>query len=150
MYAISVRLPWTWYLLWAGKDIENRGLRFPRKYRGRILLHASKWWNETEMLWDVESANGMWAQRPTRAQYAPQLTLRNLHETRGCVVGSIEIVDYVEESSSPWFAGDLGIVVRNPIPFRKPIPCRGALGLFQIDTSGPAFQEQLRSLPQVV
>jgi hypothetical protein len=49
MRAISVRVPWTWYLLYAGKDIENRGLRIPRAYCGRALLHASKWWNQEEM-----------------------------------------------------------------------------------------------------
>jgi len=39
MRALSIRQPWLWAILFAGKDVENR----PRKcyYRGPILLHAS-------------------------------------------------------------------------------------------------------------
>lgn len=146
MKCLSVRMPWTYYLMHAGKDIENRGRRFPRNFRGRVLLQASKWWNEEEIQWDIEDANAMWAKPPHRELNAPELTLSHLKETRGCIIGSIEIVDYVEQSDSPWFVGDLGIVVRKPIPFIKPIPWKGMLGLFNVDMSGPEFADDLRAI----
>jgi hypothetical protein len=132
--------------MYASKDIENRGLRFPRNYRGRVLLHASKWWNQEEIRWDMEDANLMWRQRNfERAAAAPTPTMRQLEATRGHVIGTIEIADYVEQSDSPWFSGDLGIVVRNPVPFTTPIPLKGMLGLFTVDTSTSEFQKQLQS-----
>jgi hypothetical protein len=145
MKCISVRVPWTWYLMYAGKDIENRGRTFPRQWRGRVLLQASNWWNQEEIRCDIEDANRMWAKNHIRAEGAPELTLQHLDETRGHVIGTIEIADYVEQSDSPWFSGDLGIVVRNPVPFTTPIPLKGMLGLFTVDTSTSEFQKQLQS-----
>ena len=48
---------------------------------------------------------------------------------RGGIVGETEIVDCVTRSTSPWFVGEYGFVLRNtkPLPFRV---CKGALGLF--------------------
>ncbi|MBE9001406.1 ASCH domain-containing protein [Nostoc sp. LEGE 12447] len=40
MKAISVRQPWAWAIIYALKDIENRG--WPIHYRGDILIHAAK------------------------------------------------------------------------------------------------------------
>jgi hypothetical protein len=49
-------------------------------------------------------------------------------------VGSVEIVDCVTVSDSPWFDGRYGFVLRNPepLPFR---PMRGALGFFRAPVS---------------
>ena len=38
MKAISVQQPWAWAILHAGKNLENRQVRF--KYRGPLLIHA--------------------------------------------------------------------------------------------------------------
>ena len=59
----------------------------------------------------------------------------NFHEPnfdelqRGGIVGETEIVDCVTRSTSPWFVGEYGFVMRNtkPLPFRV---CKGALGFF--------------------
>lgn len=40
MKALSIRQPWAWMILHAGKDIENR--EWPTRFRGRVLIHASK------------------------------------------------------------------------------------------------------------
>ena len=40
MMALSIRQPWAWLILHAGKDIENRD--WPTRFRGRFLIHASK------------------------------------------------------------------------------------------------------------
>ena len=48
---------------------------------------------------------------------------------RGGIIGSVELVDVVEQSASPWFFGPVGFVLRNPKPC-KFIPMKGQLGFF--------------------
>jgi hypothetical protein len=55
-----------------------------------------------------------------------------VHEIeRGGIVGSVEIVDCVTHSNSPWFMGTYGFVLRDPValPVR---PYRGELGFFEV------------------
>lgn len=40
MKAITIRQPWAWCILEAGKNIENRS--WNTNYRGRFLIHTSK------------------------------------------------------------------------------------------------------------
>jgi hypothetical protein len=132
MKAISLRSPWWWFVLHGGKDIENRGSRFPRTVRGRVLLHVSKWWNLEEVADDVEDALYMRKQAGLPQGIGIGTTYREMMAFGGCLVGAVDIVDYVTKSDSPWFMGELGLVLRNPVAFRVPIPCRGALGFFDV------------------
>jgi hypothetical protein len=114
--ALSIRQPWAWLILNAGKDIENRS--WNTTTRGRILIHAS---------------NGMTTvEYNDAAAYAWERGVKIPHQTnvmRSGIVGSVEIVDCVTSSDSPWFMGPYGFVLRNPIilPFQ---PCKGALKFF--------------------
>ena len=55
----------------------------------------------------------------------------------------MEIVDCVAASDSPWFVGDYGFVLRNPVSFETPIPCRGALSFWNVPEGLlPAMREQ--------
>ena len=41
--AISIRQPWAWAILYAGKDVENRTWQLPERFWGQdILLHAGQ------------------------------------------------------------------------------------------------------------
>jgi hypothetical protein len=115
MKALSIRQPWAWLIVNGHKDIENRS--WPTKFRGPVLIHASK---------------GM-----TREEYADALLIANRIQLppfeqleRGGIVGRAEIVDCVTDSDSLWFSGDYGFVLTNakPLPFH---PCKGALGFFE-------------------
>jgi hypothetical protein len=128
MKALSVRVPWWWAILHAGKDVENRD--WPTKFRGRILLHASKWWKTQEVKEDFRCVMNLAGARGFELPYLPSAHL--LWSSAGCIVGSIEIVDCVSQSNSPWFFGDYGFVLKNPIAFEKPIPFKGALGFFEV------------------
>jgi hypothetical protein len=126
-----VRAPWWWFILHGGKDIENRD--WPTRVRGRVLIHASKWFAAEEICNDFQDGLAMLkASRPALAELPP-CTMRVLKEARGCLVGSVEIVDCVARSESPWFVGDYGFVLRDPIALPKPIPFKGALGFFGVD-----------------
>ena len=128
MKALSVRAPWWWFILHGGKDIENRN--WATRVRGRVAIHASKWWTIEDISLDFETACRI-AQLafPADALRANAIYQR---DARGCIVGTVEIVDCVAVSDSPWFCGEFGFVLRNPIAFEKPIPCRGSLGFFDL------------------
>jgi hypothetical protein len=130
MKAISVRAPWWWAILHAGKDIENRD--WHTNFRGRVLIHASKWWNWEEVREDLESIQLI---RKTAAlpEIDKVVTGRMLKDAGGCVVGSVEIVDYVSHSTSPWFFGKYGFVLRDPRLFDVPWAVKGALGFFEVE-----------------
>lgn len=120
MIALSIRQPWAWLILHAGKDIENRS--WPTRFRGRVLIHAGKGMTRDE----YEDAEGFTAM----AGYLDGFPAFE-HLPRGGVVGSVEIIDCVTASQSPWFCGEFGFVLRSPValPFA---PWRGQLGFFDV------------------
>lgn len=120
MIALSIRQPWAWLILNAGKDVENRD--WPTQYRGRLLIHASKGVTQREYMDAVHFV----------AIIAPAIIIPPIDLLyRGGIIGSVEITDCVERSSSPWFSGRYGFLLAHPetTPFK---PWRGSLGLFKI------------------
>jgi hypothetical protein len=120
LLALSIRQPWAWLILYAGKDIENRDWRTAQ--RGPFLIHASKGMTRDEY------RNGV----DTLAEIRPDLQLPPFEDLpRGGIVGSAVLADCVSESDSPWFFGFYGYVLRDatPLPFR---PYKGALGFFPV------------------
>ncbi|WP_245491574.1 hypothetical protein [Mesorhizobium sp. M7A.F.Ca.ET.027.02.1.1] len=64
--------------------------------------------------------------------FKPGLMLPAFEELpRGGIVGTVDIVDCVAESASPWFFGRYGFVLRNVEPLDEFIPVKGALGFFR-------------------
>lgn len=126
MKAISIRAPWWWYILHAGKDIENRD--WSTGYRGRVLVHASKWWRKEEVPDDAFYANFCVQDVERRLG---GIGLAALKQYGGCIVGSVEIVGCVTESPSKWFSGKFGFKLANPKRYATPIPVKGALGFFE-------------------
>ena len=122
---ISVRQPWAWLIMNGGKDIENRS--WPTKVRGRVFIHASKGVTKREWqdAWDYvrQIAPDVW-EKACREIKAGTIE-------RGGIVGSVEIVDCVDQSESPWYMGQYGFVLSNPepMPFE---PLKGRLGFFKI------------------
>jgi hypothetical protein len=129
MRAISIRSPWWWFILHAGKDIENRD--WATSYRGPVLIHASKWFGRQAVCDDFRLAQGI-----SGRSDLPPVTLGALRSMGGYVVGAVDIVDCVIASESPWFFGKHGFVLRNP-RLVEPYPAKGTLGLF---TPSPAVR----------
>jgi len=135
MIAISIRQPWANLILKAGKDIENRC--WPTKVRGRVLIHAAKGMTRAEHEDAIAFAVDAIRAKPKAG--AKTTTLRELGFAfddlqRGGIVGSVEIVDCVSKSDSPWFMGEFGFVLRDPqmLPFT---PWKGRLGFFDVPDS---------------
>lgn len=126
MKALSVRAPWWWAILKLEKDIENRDWR--TNFRGRVLIHASKWYKDDEVMDDLHTIKHI-----MKFDSDPGDAHRSfLKPFGGCIVGSVEIVDCVTESHSPWFFGKYGFVLRNPITFTTKPSFKGALGFFEV------------------
>lgn len=127
--ALSIRQPWAWLILNAGKDIENRD--WPTNFRGRVLIHASKtctkreYEDAMEFMTDRQILQGIGMNIPS---------IKGMD--RGGIVGSVEIVDCVTRSDSPWFMGQYGFVLRNPKPMPF-IPWKGRLGFFNVPEIKP-------------
>lgn len=121
MKALSIRQPWAWAILHAGKDIENRA--WATRYRGPLLIHAAKGMSRGEY---DHFANWHVADLAAAGAVLPAPTdLR-----RGGVIGRVDVVDCVDEHPSPWFRGHWGFVLANPVPFKAFVLMRGQLGLF--------------------
>lgn len=119
--ALSVRQPWAWAIMFAGKDIENRSwqaINHGLNVRGDIVIHASSGMTKRE----YEGASDFMASIGVECPPAMDLW-------RGAVIGVVEVVDVVRDSPSPWFFGPRGLVLRSPRPF-APAPVRGCLGYF--------------------
>lgn len=120
--ALSVRQPWAWAIIFAGKDIENRSwqaVNHGLDRRGRIAIHAAKGMSRDEY---AEAREFM---ESIKVRCPEAIDLK-----RGGIIGSVDVVDVVNDSDSDWFFGPRGIVMRNPEPCEF-IPVVGALGYFK-------------------
>jgi hypothetical protein len=133
-FALSVRQPWAWAIIHAGKNIENRGHVAITKggmKRGRIAVHASKGMTQEEY------AHAYDFMRSIDVVCPPPGAL-----IRGGIIGTVDVVDVVTKSASPWFFGPRGLVLANALAC-DPIPCSGALGYFEWKESG-AIEQSLK------
>ena len=115
--ALSIRQPWAWAILHAGKDVENRPERIARmaeKLIGqRIYIHAGLKLDESAL------------------DFMPDVDWPDEYDVGG-IVGSAEVIGLTTRSKSPWFGGPWGILLAKPKtePFRE---CRGQLGFFGVE-----------------
>lgn len=119
--ALSLRQPWAWLVLNAGKDIENR--TWPTKFRGQFLIHAAKGMTMNEYVDAFDCLDEIETTGQLQIPTAKELQ-------RGGIVGVARIADCVDKSKSPWFFGPYGFQLSGVrvLPFR---PCKGMLGFFK-------------------
>jgi len=128
--ALSIKQPWAWAIIDGHKSIENRDWKNKPRYRGPLLIHASKSYDKTGASWINDQF--------------PELRIPNLYvgEGMGGIVGIAYFTDIVRYSESPWFFGPLGLVLEQakPLPF---FPCKGQLGFFNVDYPDDLFTRNL-------
>ena len=161
MRGLSIRHPWAWAIVHAGKRIENRSQYFD--YRGPVFIHASKirvpkttkvpsWfldeWREMKRILlragvDIKSL--------------PSVSFSSLAAKSGGIIGQARIVDCIlvdgmavgpqkkrhPLANDPWYTGEYGLVLQDvrPLPF---VPYRGALGLWYVKPNALATIERLQ------
>ena len=121
MKAITLRQPWAWAIINAGKDIENRNWK--THLRGRVAIHAATGMTRGEYDWTCEYIRAV--DRRIKIPAYEELE-------RGAIIGSVEIVDCVQDSDSPWFMGKYGFILARPRRLGEPVPCKGALSFWNI------------------
>lgn len=118
MKALSIRQPWAWLIVHGGKDVENRS--WHTKHRGRFLIHAAQGMTSNEFTQALLFCSERGLPMPDRDDMQ-----------RGGIIGSVELVDSVDHSDSPWYMGEKGFVLRDPkpLPFA---PLKGRLNFFEV------------------
>jgi len=125
MKAISIRQPYAYAITRGFKLVENRS--WPTHFRGPVLIHAGKK-EESDDVESVIRSIASSANMPDREIAATYTKCRRL----GGIVGAARIVNCVTESDDPWFYGPYGFVLDSPVPTIDFVPCKGALGFFEV------------------
>lgn len=114
--ALSIRQPWAWAIINAGKDIENR--TWATNYRGPVFIHASR---------KLDADAAYYTDPRFKLKGCPY---PHLFSTGG-IIGIVDIVDCVQKHISPWFDGPYGFVLANPRVVDY-TPCPGRLSIFHV------------------
>lgn len=125
MKAITIKQPWASLIVHGIKDIENR--TWKTNFRGRILIHAG--------------CKKDTRPKPLLTEEQYKLTGgvsgygRHIFGDLGAIIGSVEIVDCVQNYPSAWAEkGVWNWVLANPILFDEPITdVKGCLGLWNYE-----------------
>lgn len=137
MKAITVRQPWAGLILHGGKDIENRRRNIIGQHRGEIAIHAALTYDEPAF------------ERCGHMADSPQL--RHV----GAIVGLVDVVGVHRTTDcersrccQPWGERFDGwhIELTHPDPLRRPVPCRGFLGLWTVPEPVAAAVERERAV----
>lgn len=117
---LSIKQPWAWAIIHAGKDIENRTWR--TSFRGKVLIHASNSFDEKA--YDHLYAN--------KEKYGIKLmpTKEYMIKNSGGLYGLVEITAIRRGVQSVWKdKNSFGWILKNPIAL-KFVEAKGQLGLF--------------------
>lgn len=123
--AITVRQPWAWAIMHAGKDLENRTRRLCAP--GWYFLHAGKNPGISEyerVAYIIKRDAGV---------DVPSCIDAQAHKIPyGGVIAAMKFGEWVEQSPSRWFIGPKAVQIEAvvPLPFQ---PGRGAQGVFPWD-----------------
>ena len=134
--AFSSRQPWVDLVLMGIKDVENKSSR--THFRGTILIHASATLAAREIVDKFVDQARKLKILGKKEQYNPDV---------GAILGMVDVVDCVETSESPFFEGPYGWVLANPRRFKKPIPYKGAVGIFYVNLDFLAGTPAARARP---
>jgi len=116
--ALTIKQPWASLIINGRKDIENR--TWKTNYRGRVWIHA-----------------GLTKDKKATDLYGSPTDL-----PVGAVIGSVQIVNCVQNHRSNWAMEDMWHwVLENPQPLIAPYFIQGKLGLWSV---GSHVEEMLR------
>lgn len=137
---LTVRQPWAWAIIHAGKTVENRVRNLAGDYRGPVLIHVAQ-------QVDLAAFSGQ-SRALTEAATAFNESNTDVlksgpwHAGRGAIIGVVDLVDVhrpLWDGSSNaegdgvcslWAdPGAHHLVLANPRALDEPIPYKGALGL---------------------
>jgi hypothetical protein len=117
MRALTIRQPWAWAILSAGKRIENRTWKPPEWAVGSVIaLHAG----------GVLEEEGAALLRRRGFAVPDELP-------RAAIVGTARIAGVITAPvDDPWWEGPVGWVLSEVMQLPEPIPCPGKQGLWKL------------------
>ena len=169
MKALSVRQPWIDAILYGGKRIENRLKWKSCHHRGPLLLHAAKGYTlaEYDDAVDFMHCCGIAWRPDMHPRVAPDnYQWTEGQNARGAIVGVCDVIDVIypggkagypsggifgkvppispfapnhPRAGDRWYMGGFALVLDNVRALAAPVPWRGMLGLFDVDTTGIAL-----------
>lgn len=167
LWALTVHQPWATAIIWAGKNVENRA--WPTKYRGPLLIHASKKHCEYDDYCRVDELTPpgvplSWANTRGMAPWAVEEECYRPHSASalGVILGVVDVVgchlNYLDElcgysgnwdelsgMCSPWAAyNQWHFELANPRPFTRPVPAIGKQRAWKV--TGPTRDAVLEQL----
>jgi hypothetical protein len=125
--ALSIRQPWASLIIHNFKHLENRN--WSTNVRGPILIHAAKGMSNKE---HQEAMDFAYRIDPGISLFEYLFEADNL--PRGGIIGSVNLVDCVRWSNSPWFQGPFAFRLCDNKAFSAEdfIPYKGQLGFFDV------------------
>lgn len=122
MRALTLRQPWAWAVLHAGKRIENRTWKPPSWMLGESLaIHAGSGDIYEEDVEQVVRLGGV----PAPEEYDV-----------GAIVGVVRVVGFYRPGcglENPWWDPEqFGWRLGSVWALDEPVPCKGALGLWEV------------------
>ena len=112
--ALTIRQPWAWAVIYAGRDVENR--RWQTAYRGPLLIHAAKQADP------AAAARLLWTMSDPEAFGQP----RTAFEARGAIIGIAYLSEILTDSPSQWAEQRCyHWKLESPAPVDAPVPCQG-------------------------
>ena len=132
MKALTVRQPWAWAIIHAGKDIENRS--WTTSYRGPLSIHASGREPDSDELATFFTVYEQ-ATRQIINDFDEMVACAQYVRARlvyGSIIGAVGLVDVVRDSNSPWAEdGAYHWRLRNPREISA-VRLRGQQGLYDV------------------
>lgn len=132
MKCLSVCQPFADLIIYGKKSIELRN--WNTKFRGELLVHAPS---------------------KVRMQDCDRLGIPTDHTT-GAIVGAVELYDTKKYYSlreveldrryhlaSPDYPAKYGFLLRNARPLRVPVPYKGRLGFFEVETAPGTSRDEI-------
>lgn len=117
--ALSVKQPWADAILHGTKRVENRGWTSPAYGLGWLWLHAPAAYDRAGAQWMRD-----------RGLHKPELGA-----PLGAMIGLVRVVALRradERPDDPWAFGPWCWVIDRVIALEEPIPCKGALSLWEV------------------
>lgn len=123
MKCLTIKQPWAGLILAGAKDVENRSWSTP--HRGALGIHVALKAADKSVLQTVPLQY---------REFARYLLMAN--EMAGHVIGTVQMVDVIENSKSPWaFPGLKHWILREP-ELTEPVAAKGRLQVWELDQIG--------------
>lgn len=121
VYVLTIRNPWAWAIVYAGKDVENRTWTITTPCT--LLIHAGRTFGPAERT-AVEHLQHMGIMLPY------ELLLGNFHN--GHIIGKAVVTECGWTSDSRWATpGTYHWELKDVVPIRTPLLVTGRAGLFK-------------------